>query len=214
MASWYLRCQESLVAPETDSAWRERKATTAATAENRFPRLPTYRAGRASNAAASLPRARASSACRVAAWPIRRAKSCGREIRPVRRAAPCDLTAFARGLFVKAGLAGSGAELGLDFVERDAAGMKHDQKMIKHVGGLSDDAVLVLADRGDGGFNGLFTELFGALGDAAVEQLSRVGNVRAFLGAGLYTLFQIMKAELGHLRSLASPDPHRESKLA
>ena len=77
------------------------------------------------------------------------------------------------------------------------------QKVIEHVGGFRDHAALVLANRGKRGLDRLLAELFGALGHAAVEQLSRIGHVRALLGAALHALFQVMEGERCHVRFLS-----------
>ena len=57
--------------------------------------------------------------------------------------------------------------------------MERDQKVVEHVGGLRDRSLAILRYGRDGRLDGLFAELFGALGHPAVDQLPRVGNVRA-----------------------------------
>src|SRR5579862_257740 len=213
MASWRLRCRGIPAGRETDSASRQRKATTAATAADRFPRPRSCRGDHASNAAAPPRRVRASSACPGAASPSRRARKCGRAKHPARYAAPWISAALARCLFVKARLARARAKLDLNLVESYAAGVQHDQEVIEHVGGFRRHAAFVLADCGERGLDRLLAEFFRAVRHTAIEQLSRIGHIRAFAGALLNTLFQIVQRERGHVRSLASPRAHRESRL-
>jgi hypothetical protein len=79
-----------------------------------------------------------------------------------------------------------------------SSGVKHDKKVIEHVGGLGDHAALILADGGNRRLDRFFAELFGAMNHAAVEQFPRVGNVGALLRAVLHALFQVVEGELGH----------------
>src|SRR5580704_10268718 len=200
MALWRLRYREIPAARETDFASRRHRATAGATAAGRYRRPPTCRAGHASNAGARLPPAPSSSAYRGGASPIRRGRTRGRARRPARCAAPLCLAALARRFLVEARLPRARAELGLDFGERDAAGMEHDQEMVEHVGGLADDALTVFADRGNRRLDRLLAEFLGAMRHAAVEQLARVGHVGAFLRARLDALFEVVEGEcLGHL---------------
>src|SRR5579884_575631 len=119
-------------------------------------------------------------------------------------------TAFARGLLLEPRLPGARAKLGFDLIKADAARVQHDHQVVQQVGRFRDHALVVLADRGERGFDGLFAQLLGAMIDAAIEQLARIG----WLGTGprpvLHTLFQVMKCKSGHWPPLASPRGSRE----
>src|SRR5215469_3927212 len=105
---------------------------------------------------------------------------------------------FARRLFLKPGLAAARAEFGFYLVERNAAGMQQDQQMIKYVGGLADQALPVVADRGNRRLDRLLAELFSALIDAAIEQLAGIGYLGALAGARLHASFQIADGKARH----------------
>jgi hypothetical protein len=95
-------------------------------------------------------------------------------------------------------LARAGAEFGLDLVEGNAAGIEDHQEVIKHVSGLPNHVISILTDSGKRGLDGLLAELFGALVNAAIEEFSRVGDIRALPGTLLHAPFKIMKGERGH----------------
>jgi 2-hydroxychromene-2-carboxylate isomerase len=101
-------------------------------------------------------------------------------------------------------LARARAKLGLDLIELDASGVQHDEEVIEHVGGFSDQPLTVLANRGNRGLDRFFTELLGALRHAAVQKLAGIGHVRALLRAHFDPFFQVMEGEAAHGLSLAS----------
>ena len=76
--------------------------------------------------------------------------------------------------------------------------MQQDEQMIKHVGGLADQALSIVADRGDRRLHCLLAELLGALIDAAIEQLAGVGHLGALAGARLHAPFQIADGKARH----------------
>src|SRR5215471_5575086 len=89
----------------------------------------------------------------------------------------------ARRFFRKPRLTAARAEFGFDLVERNAAGMQQNEKMIKHVGGLADQALPIVADRGDRRLDRLLAKLLSAMVDTAIEQLAGVGHLGALAGA-------------------------------
>ena len=66
--------------------------------------------------------------------------------------------------------------------------MQHDEQMVKHVRALSDRPLAVLGNSGEHGFDRLFAEFLGALGNAAVEQFSGVGFLRVGGGGAVLQL--------------------------
>ena len=82
-------------------------------------------------------------------------------------------------------------EHGLDLRQRDAARMQHHEQMVEQVGGLAGQMLVVLVDGGDHGLDRLLAELLGAMGDAAIDELARIGDVGAGLGAFLDAFFEV-----------------------
>ena len=83
--------------------------------------------------------------------------------------------ALARRLLVEAGLRGSRAERRFDLGKLHAPRFQHDQQMVEQVGGLVNQVLAIVADGGKRGLHRLFAELLGAMLDALVEELARVG---------------------------------------
>ena len=108
---------------------------------------------------------------------------------------PCLRT---RGLFLEPGLALALGEHRLDLRQRDAARMQHHQQMVEQVGGLAGQMLVVLVDGGDHGLDRLLAELLGAMGDAAIDELARIGDVGARLGAFLDAFFEVLQCEVSH----------------
>src|SRR5258705_13153722 len=82
--------------------------------------------------------------------------------------------------------------------------------MIEQIAGLADQVVAVLAHRRQHGLDRFLAELLGALGDAAVEQLARIGGIGARAGALLHPLFQVVKCEISHAFFLSPRRAGRE----
>jgi hypothetical protein len=82
-------------------------------------------------------------------------------------------------------------EHGLNLRQRDAARVQHHEEVVEQVRGLAGEMLVVLVNRGDHGFDRLLPELLGAMGYAAVEELARIGNVAARLGALADAVFEI-----------------------
>ena len=89
------------------------------------------------------------------------------------------------------------AERRLHLRERDPARREHDQQMVDEVGRLRDQPLTILLDRGDHGLDRLLAELLGAMRHALVEELARVGGVRARLRALLYALSRSWRVKFG-----------------
>ena len=107
----------------------------------------------------------------------------------------------ARGFFLVAGLRGALVEFGLDLGKRDAARFQHDHADDREGRRLPRSTRrLVLLHGSQRGFEGLFAQFFGAVGDAFVEQCAGIGFLRACLGAFVYPFFQIGQGELAHGR--------------
>src|SRR5580693_10188317 len=122
-----------------------------------------------------------------------------------------------RRLLVEAGLARTRPKLSLDLIKGDAADVQHDQKVVEHIGSLSDRALAVLGYGGDGRLHRLFAELLGALRHAAIDQLARVGHVRTRLRTFANTLFQVMEGERRHavfLSIIRKNFPNHSSRAA
>ena len=71
--------------------------------------------------------------------------------------------------------------------------------------GFPGQPFIVLADGGDGSLERFLAKLFGAMGDAAVEQLARIGHVGAFLGTLAQAQLEIVQGEVGHGKSPGLP---------
>ena len=94
----------------------------------------------------------------------------------------------------------------LDIGKRNAARFQHHQQMIEQIGGFGGQPVAIGADRGERGFDRLFAELLGAVLDALVEQLARIGNVRARLGALVNPPLEIVEGEIWLMRVYIPPN--------
>src|SRR5262249_39930975 len=114
------------------------------------------------------------------------------------------LSLFARCLFLEPRLTTASAKFGLDLVKRNAARVQQHKEVIKHVGGLADQALPVFGDGGNCRLDGLFAELFCAMINAAMEQLAGIGTLGAFAGARLYAPFQIADGKTRHRQVLPS----------
>src|SRR6185437_3701114 len=119
--------------------------------------------------------------------------------------------ALARRFLVEAGLAGARPELGLDLVERDAAHVEHDQKVIEHVGGFGDGPLAILSDRRDRRFDRLLAELLGTMRHAPVDELARIRHVGAGLSAVAHAFLEIMECKRRHGRSFGRSLSHLHS---
>src|SRR5215470_12559995 len=95
----------------------------------------------------------------------------------------CASAALARGLFFKTRLSGPFRQLGFHIGKGDAARVQHHKQAVDKVGGLGDQPLTILGYRSKYRLDRLLTELLGTMSDAAVEQLARIGQVGARLGA-------------------------------